>query len=470
MTAFLLILIAIFLRFYKLGEFTTFLGDQGRDAIIIKRIVTFQHFPAIGAPTSIGQIFLGPFYYYFIAPFLLLFNFNPLGLAYGVAFFSIVGLIFGYFIVNKYLSKQTAVVFLFFAVFSYVLIEYSRFSWNPNLLPLFSFMTLYFMYLVFENDKLVDYLILGALISFSVQLHYLGIFLFFPLFFTFAYKIIVKKKSSNIKNIAVGVISCLFFSIPLIIFDLKHQALNSKNFLNLIFKKEVVSQESIFTRILNTNKEFYFHVFKWEFNSTIAIAITFLIGYLIFRSKKNYLVKINTVNFLSFIFFFSFLNSSRYPHYYGQIYFSFFLILASILVSIRFKIKYIFIVVLIIFYTLFNIKSYGYFREEGSRQIERAKRIAKTFEGKIDSQSFLVIPEPFTESADPIKYFLEVSGHTSLPDDFAGQPEELFLLCYFKECAISGNPQWQLAAFKNPVADKIWSIEGIKIYKIIHGK
>jgi len=46
----LLILVGIFLRLYKLNEFATFLGDQGRDAIIIKRIITFEHFPALGRP------------------------------------------------------------------------------------------------------------------------------------------------------------------------------------------------------------------------------------------------------------------------------------------------------------------------------------------------------------------------------------------------------------------------------------
>ena len=65
----------IFLRFYRFSDFATFLGDQGRDAIIIKRMLTFEHLPAIGAPTSVGQVYLGPFYYYFIAPWLLLFKF-----------------------------------------------------------------------------------------------------------------------------------------------------------------------------------------------------------------------------------------------------------------------------------------------------------------------------------------------------------------------------------------------------------
>src|SRR3989304_8107942 len=106
------ILAAVFLRFYKFTEFVTFLGDQGRDAIIIKRIVTLEHFPAIGAPSSLGQIFLGPFYYYLITPFLLLFNFNPVGPAFGVALISLIGIVMAFFVIKKEINYLTALVFL----------------------------------------------------------------------------------------------------------------------------------------------------------------------------------------------------------------------------------------------------------------------------------------------------------------------------------------------------------------------
>ena len=89
--AVLIIVIGAFLRLYRLPNFATFLSDQGRDAIIIKRIVTFEHWPAIGAPSSVGQIYLGPFYYYLMVPFLALFQLQPIGLAFGSAIISISG-------------------------------------------------------------------------------------------------------------------------------------------------------------------------------------------------------------------------------------------------------------------------------------------------------------------------------------------------------------------------------------------
>ena len=106
----IVLIIGVFLRFYRLNGFVTFLGDQGRDAIILKRILTGEHFPAIGPPTSVGQVYLGPFYYYFIAPWLLLFNFNPIGLAVGVAIFSSLYLLINYLIVKELFDKKIALI------------------------------------------------------------------------------------------------------------------------------------------------------------------------------------------------------------------------------------------------------------------------------------------------------------------------------------------------------------------------
>ncbi|MEK7522735.1 MAG: hypothetical protein AAB569_04075, partial [Patescibacteria group bacterium] len=126
------LLVGVFLRFYRLEGFVTFLGDQGRDAIVVKRILTLEHFPAIGAPTSIGQVYLGPFYYYFIAPWLLFFKYQPIGLAFSVAFFSCLYLLVNYFIVKELFDKRVALISTIFLSFSSILIDFSSFSLNPN--------------------------------------------------------------------------------------------------------------------------------------------------------------------------------------------------------------------------------------------------------------------------------------------------------------------------------------------------
>src|SRR3989338_7032675 len=74
-----ILLLGAFLRLYKIDQYMTFLGDEGRDAIIVRRLLVNFDPILIGPGTSIGNMYLGPIYYYLIAPFLLLANFSPVG-------------------------------------------------------------------------------------------------------------------------------------------------------------------------------------------------------------------------------------------------------------------------------------------------------------------------------------------------------------------------------------------------------
>ena len=133
---------AAFLRLYRIPEFLTFLSDQGRDAIILKRIVTLEKWVFVGPTTSIGNVFTGPFFYYLVAPFMLLSGLDPAGPAYGIALINTVGLILCFVFVLKKFGKYTALFFLVFAGYSVNQIMQSRFSWNPNPVSVFSFLAL----------------------------------------------------------------------------------------------------------------------------------------------------------------------------------------------------------------------------------------------------------------------------------------------------------------------------------------
>ncbi len=210
----LLIVTAAFLRLYHLKQYTTFLSDQGRDAIVIKRIVTFEHLPAIGAPTSIGQVYLGPFYYYLVSPFLPLFNFHPIGLAFAVALISIIGCLVSYFITKYLIDKKTALFFVFLLTFSFINIELSRYSWNPNLLPLFSFLTLFFFYKTLVEKRYLYPILFGSFFSFSIQLHYLAIFLVFPIIVIFGvFFLSQSSKTTQVKKILTAFVAFLFLTL-----------------------------------------------------------------------------------------------------------------------------------------------------------------------------------------------------------------------------------------------------------------
>ena len=70
----LVIGIALFFRLYKLREFYIFEHDQDLYSFIVRDILS-GHFRLIGQLTSIDGVFIGPLYYYLLAPFYALFGY-----------------------------------------------------------------------------------------------------------------------------------------------------------------------------------------------------------------------------------------------------------------------------------------------------------------------------------------------------------------------------------------------------------
>ncbi|MBI3366324.1 glycosyltransferase family 39 protein [Candidatus Roizmanbacteria bacterium] len=472
---------AIFLRLYRLPEFATFLSDQGSDAIVVKRIVTFNHLPAIGAASSVGQVYLGPFYYYLIAPFLPLFNFNPVGLALGVALLSIVGIFLTYIIVKKELSEKIAFIFLLLVSFSFVNIEVSRFSWNPNLLPFFSFLTLYFFYKVLrsnnlKSNKLIYPILFGAFFSFSFQLHYLSGLLFLTIFIFFLKELLtIKQKFAVIFRFFIAFFSFIIFSSPLVIFDLRHNFLNLKNFIKLFTEQGVFSHASLLVRFTDTIQSFFSNVMMSPISFLIAffIFLYFILIYILSQRKHaSLLLDIHFVNIFTYLFGFTLLNSAHHPHYYHSIYLSFFLVMAYILNELIMKSKSRVIVMLvttfITMYIALNLKSAYFLFQKPNNQIKHAQIVANFLAEKIGNKPFNIATWPVEFFEDSYLYFLELKGFIPVDRSKLEITNQMFVLCNKEPCQVIKSASWNISMFGKSKIDKIWTVEGIKIYKLVH--
>lgn len=467
-----LIFIGIFLRFYKLNGFVTFLGDEGRDAIILKRIITFEHFPLIGPPTSIGQVYLGPFYYYFIAPWLLLSNFNPIGPAIGVAVFSSLYLIINYFIVKELINKRTAIISTIFLTFSSVLIELSRFSWNPNLMPLFILLTVYFLIKSLKTNHWYFFALTGAFLSFSIQLHYITLFLIPGIGIIYGDYLIknLKKLKKVIFNFSLLIFNFFVFISPLIIFDIRHQFLNANNFIKLIQES---STSNLMTKINSLFDTFYFlnlYSFHIKLNKILIFILLFfiLITFFIIYKKKSS-IKNFFFLFLLTIFFMSFYTGEKHPHYLSLLYPLYYIIIAYCLSYIfNSLIEKILIFIFILGLIFFNFQKYPYFRYRENNQIQLAEKIAKKIYENIDKKNYTVtaLPEKYSDST--YRYFLEIWGKKPIEKDSLIKADELFLVCEKKCSPIIGNPQWDIAYFAPTKIIGEWSVNDVKIYKLIN--
>ena len=465
-----ILIVGVFLRFYNISGFTTFLGDQGRDAIILKRILSLEHFPAIGAPTSVGQVYLGPFYYYFIAPWLLFSKLNPIGPVVGVAIFSSLYLLINYLIVKELIDKKTALVSTLFLGFSSVLIELSRFSWNPNLLPLFTLLTIYFLVKSIKTLRWYFFALTGAFLSFSIQLHYLALFILPAVGLIYGDFLIknLKKIETLIINFSVLIISFLFFSSPLIIFDLRHQFLNTKNFIELFQQ----SGTSLVAKINSLTDSFYylnFYSFHIDLNKFLVYLLLFflVVAYATLNKQKSQ-IKTFLLFFLLTIVGMSLYSGQKHPHYFGVLYPVYYVVVAYFLVfSYDFIFGKILLSLFIAGFIFLNFQKYPYFRYPANNQVHLAKNVAQKIYDNVKADKFTVtaLPEKYSDST--YRYFLEVWNKRPIEKDSLIRADELFLVCEKKCDPVIGNPQWDIAYFAPNKIIGEWTIDGAKIYKLI---
>ncbi|OGV91070.1 hypothetical protein A3A66_00465 [Microgenomates group bacterium RIFCSPLOWO2_01_FULL_46_13] len=221
------LMVAGFLRLYRINETLMFLGDQGRDAIVAKRMLIDHDLTLIGPVTSVGNMYLGPFYYYFMVPWLALTYPNPVGPAMGVAVSGVATVFLVYLATKKMFDQRAAMTATILYSFSSVAVHYSRFSWNPNLAPFFGLLVIYWLYRAVgrQEYRFWPYTLLAF--GLLIQLHYTGL-LVLPVIVTFLGFELWRsqKRSQLVGRLVLGMVVLIVVSLPLIIFDVRHNFIN----------------------------------------------------------------------------------------------------------------------------------------------------------------------------------------------------------------------------------------------------
>lgn len=241
---FIFLLAGAFLRLYKIEATLMFQGDQGRDAIIVARMFKELDPAFIGPVTSIGNMYLGPFYYYFMLPWLWLSYPSPVGPAIGVALTNIIGIALFYFLGKKMVGRKAALWGAFFFAFSQVAIIYARFSWNPNLTAIFSLLTLYFLHQALA-DKTKNWLWVGLSAGLLIQLHYVNLAILAVCGIFWLKEVWQKRgekkwrQENHFWRYSLAALAIFFLTAtPLLLFDWKYEWRNSQAAINIFTKEE----------------------------------------------------------------------------------------------------------------------------------------------------------------------------------------------------------------------------------------
>lgn len=212
-----------------------FLADQGRDVITAYGIL-HGDIALVGPSTSVGSMFLGPLYYYFMAPWLALAGNDPIGPTLAVAVIGIVTIPVLYWVGRRLVGVvPAALAALAFAV-SPVAIEYTRFSWNPNPAPLVMLLLLYATWKAWKSSAFW-WVVVAIAWAMIIQLHYVALLSLAPaglFWLADVWRTWRAKDSQRQKQIALwtgaGIGAVLVSWLPLVAFDFRFNHQISKGF------------------------------------------------------------------------------------------------------------------------------------------------------------------------------------------------------------------------------------------------
>jgi 4-amino-4-deoxy-L-arabinose transferase-like glycosyltransferase len=475
----LIVLAGGILRFWRLEEMTTFSGDQGYDFLIVKRMLVEKDFtllgPKIGPYNEIGNLYLGPAYYYLLAPALLLFGLDPLGPAALTAALAILTIIIVYKITLKYLSYKTAILASFLYALNAFLITQSRASSNPHMIPFFSAAFIYALLetLYSKSSKLIWPFISGITLGIMFQLHYLSVSLA-PLLSL----LIFKKKY---KQLLFSVISFLFAVSPQILFELRNEFFISNLFINQMRHGQNLSGLERFRDHIELSAQKITEIFyiSWPFLFLSAGLFLIFLWSAKFRIQKSgpvLSILIASVIFSALLV--SLYSGSIEFHYFATVYPAATILLAAAMIYVYKLLPNIFArgVISLLFLQMISASllslnlqaSEGYTMPTGWN-LKGTKKASQIIASDVSVSKFNIAATLDGDTrARPFRYLVEVYG--KIPQDVEHFPdsEVIYLISRDEEEKIKGYTVWEIASFRPFSIEEKWEIQnGISLYKLV---
>ncbi len=491
---FIILVLAAFMRLYRISEYMTFLGDEGRDVLVVKRMLVDHKWTLLGPTASVGGFFLGPIYYYFMLPFLWAWRLDPVGPAIMVALFGMATVYLIYRVGQEFFGKVGGLMAASLYALSPLVIVYSRSSWNPNLVPFFSLFYIWSLYQIVKTNRWQWWLSAGVSLGIGLQLHYLFTFLI-PM--GAAFLLIYKRKKADLKLWGIKVLGGIAGWSPFLLFELRHGFPNARTIYDFIFRgKETgfvaeklgIKLADIVFRLFGrlplafpSPEHFYrydqqrwlLESWRWGVIFLLVSALALLLWQTIKKRRPDQLLLLFWLVFG--VGLFSFYRRAVYDYYLGIMFALPFLLVTNLLVFLsRKKILHGLAVFLFISLLLVNwwqrpIKS------PGNNLVLHAQQVADFILEWDEDQPLNFALITANNSDHAYRYFLETGGNPPVViQTYESDPEresvtdQLWVVCEMDECKPLGHPLWEIAGFGRAEIIDQGQVNFVTIMKLVH--
>lgn len=519
----LILIVGAYLRLYKIDQYMTFLGDEGRDVIRVRRFLVNGDIMLIGPGTSIGDMYLGPLYYYLMAPALFLAGLSPVGPSVMVALFGIATIFFVWYVVREWFPRIFkgdslqgvhigALVAAGLYAISPTVIIYSRSSWNPNIMPFFALLSVYAIWKVWIEQKYNWLIVVSISLAFVLQSHYLGLLLLPTVgaFWFFSYIRFHKSPITNhqpprrklVKNSVYGFLAFVLLMSPLFIFDARHGWRNLDAMRIFFTERQTTVSARPWTAIDDiwplweqTNSRL-----MGAYNEGLGSAIALVLGlYLLYKLVcviRNYFRNFGKVSAedKSIIFLFTWIMVSLvgfglykqhiYDHYFGFLFATPYILVGALVGEVvqlakssakSFGIVILPALVIFVFFVALENYKQNPLHQTPNSQYGRSVAVSEKMIEESGGEPFniAVIAERNYEGA--YQYHLERVGANFIIIDPQRANDtittQLFVVCEYEErdeCDPTHNPKTEIANFGwSKIADE-WEVSGVVLYRLVH--
>lgn len=477
----LILLIGAFFRLYRIREYLTFLGDEGRDVLVVKRLLVDRKFTLLGPITSVGSLYMGPVYYYMMAPFLLISGFDPVGPAVMVAILSIATIALLYLLTREFFSEYAAICASLLYAISPLPIMYGRASWNPNVVPFFAILLIYGLLQSCLKEKTKWLIVVGFSLGILIQLHYVT-FLFLPIVII---ALFTYRKKLRMKDFVWGLVAFLAGYSPFLVFELRHGFVNSMGAVRFLLQQRTEATgglASVWSTVTDVAVRIFWRLVVIQ-SAELAKAFMVLIAaimFIIFKREKGNTFDRRALSILLLWFgvgivSFGIYRGVIYDYYFGSL-FPFPFIISGIslwYLSMKGTIAKIVSISLLVLFVFFNFYHSPHKIPPSNllKNTETAARFVYDQVG-VNPYNFALIAGKNSDHA--YRYFLEVWGkkpvvieNPELDPNRNSVTGQLFVICEEEVCQPLGHPLWEIAGFGRGQIAAQWEVSTVRIFKLV---
>jgi len=222
----LIFIIAIFFRFYDFSARVHIVGDGARDVLASKAAAEINHLPQIGVFSAGLPLVYGPWYWQML---FIVHKIAPNFILAPWVFTTLLSLILVGLMIKigtKIGNRSLGLIAGLFTAISPAQISNAFDVWQPTIIPLASGLAIYCLFTSIKKKTLFSSLGLGFFIGLITVTQLQGLMMW-PLVL-----VLLIFTSSRIKHFLACLFGLIIALFPLIIFDLRHQFFELRNFLD----------------------------------------------------------------------------------------------------------------------------------------------------------------------------------------------------------------------------------------------